>query len=144
MTSKISLLLPVLSLALLWAALTRPEFTGLVTGASGNVRGMDVLLETAEGTILPEDSVIEVSIGGQSRSMPVKAFISESGGAFELAEGANPDAGYVGPGYTGNHAYLVPAPAFNFSGFPRGVHPALVRVHYNGTVMASMERQLLI
>ena len=139
MTRKISLLLPVLSLALLWAALSRPEITGLVTGATGSVRGMDVVLETAEGTLLPEDSVIEVRIGEQSRSMPVKAFISESGGSFELAEGANHEAGY-----TGNHTYLVPAVAFNFSGLPRGSHAAHVSVLYNGTVLASRERQVLL
>jgi hypothetical protein len=144
MGAKISLTLPVLSVAILFLVFIRPEITGFVV-APDNVLRADIKVTTADGVILPADSEIEVSIGDLASSMPVSLFIQKSGGHYELVEGEVPELGYRGPGYAGNHTYILPISDFNLSGrVGQGMHIIRVEITYKGTIISENEREVLV
>lgn len=143
MSEKISLVLPVLSAAIISLIFIRPEITGFVVGA-GNVLYADIKVTTADGVILPALSIIEVSLGGEASSMPVSLFIEKSGKPYEFVEGKVPEIDYAGFGYTGNYTYIVPISEFNLSGMVEpGRHVIRVRISYNRTVISESEREIL-
>ncbi len=143
MGEKISFVLPVLSIAILSLFFLRPGITGFVI-APARVLNADIEVTTAEGVILPADSVIEVSVAGKNSSMPISVFIERSGGPYELVRGEVPEIGYSGPGYTGNHTYTVPVADFNLSmEMGRGMHVISVSITRNGTAISGNEREFI-
>lgn len=141
---KISILLPVLSIVVVALVFMRPEITGMVT-APVNVLRAEIKVTTADGVILPRESVIELNIGNESSGMPISLFIEKSGVAYELAEGEVPEIGYSGLGYTGNHTYTVPISEFNISRRV-GIGRSEIRVEitYDGSLVSGARTEVLV
>ena len=115
MSNRISIILPVISIALIYVLLARPEITGFVT-APGNILGAEIKVSTAEGVILPAGSVVKIELGDEASAMPLDIFIDKSGSPYELVRGEVQEIDYTGYGYTGNYSYVVPISEFNLSG----------------------------
>ena len=144
MVDNVSVVIPVISAAMLLLVLIRPEITGLAV-APGDVLQAGIQVTTAEGVILPSTSLVEVNVGGEVSSMPIGAFISKSGEPYEIADGEVPEIGYIGPGYTGNYTYTVPISEF---GLGRKVQPGRhvlgVKIIYDGVVISRSEREIVV
>ena len=83
--------------------------------------------------------------GGEASSMPISLFIERSGGPYELVEGEVPEIGYLGPGYTGNHTYMVPIAHFNLSReIGSGTHRIMVKIIHNCTVISEDEENVIV
>jgi len=144
MKEKISVLLPVLTITALLVIFARPQITGFVVGP-GSVLSADIKITTAEGVILPADSVVTATLSEESSSMPVSMFVSKSGGAYEFVNGNVPELGYDGWGYTGNHTYIVPLSEFNLTrALPGGEHSIGVKIEYNGYLISSTEERVVV
>jgi hypothetical protein len=144
MSRNISLVLPVLSLAIISLVFLRPGITGYVVVPGGMVNA-DVEVSTADGIVIPLDSTIQVSLGERCSSMPISSFIERSGEPFEISRGEVPVIGYIGPGYTGNYTYRMPISHFNLSlEIGPGIHRIWVRIIYNGTVISEDEEEVLV
>jgi hypothetical protein len=143
-SSRISILLPVLSTALVLVVLARPEITGLVT-APAKVIDAEIVITTAGGVILPGGAEIHVSLGGESSVMTVSEFIERSGQEGEIAEGEVPEIGYKGTGYTGNHSYAVPLSEFNISrNVGAGTSKISVEITFNGMAFSGAETEIVV
>ena len=144
MHGKFFILLPVMSAALIFLIFARPEITGFAVAPAGIVNA-DIKVTTADGVVIPVDSVVEARIGDEVSSMPVSVFISKSGEPYELSEGHVPEIYYTGPGYTGNHTYIVPISVFNLTRkLNRGVNMLNVKIIYNGLVVSETETEVII
>jgi len=139
--------LPLVSAAIIISLLLRPGMTGMVIG-SGAVPGAvpGIRLMTAEDSVLPIGSVMEIAVGNRTYSLKVADFINRSGGPYEVMDGMVRSTGYYGPVFTGKHAYILPlsevAPGLEEAG-ERHL-PVRVRVIYNGSVLAENETDALI
>ena len=144
---RVSIILPVLSITLVFVFLARPGITGFAVGqgVAGNSVNAEIRVTTAEGVFLPAGSLIEVGIGEEVSSMPLARFIEISGAPYELAVGGTPEISYSGPGYTGNHTYAVQLSEFKMDRpLGEGLHAIKVRVVYNGTVISQGEKDVLV
>ena len=144
MVNNVSVVIPVISAALLLMFLIRPEITGLAV-VPGGVLQADIEVTTAEGVILPSPSLVEVNVGVEVSSMQIEAFISKSGQPYEIVDGEVPEIGYTGPGYTGNHTYSVPISEFGLGRKVRpGRHALGVKIIYDGVVISRSEREIVV
>ncbi len=144
MGRNISLVLPAISIAIVSLFFLRPGITGFVIGP-GSMVSADIRVTTAEGVILPKDSIIQVSLGGRYSSMPLSMFIEKSGEPCDLVDGEVPGIGYSGPGYTGNHTYMIPISHFNLSReIGSGTHRIVVKIIHNGTVISEDEEDVIV
>ena len=134
MESRVSLLLPLVSVALLAAFSMGPELTGFAVAGGDGEKAM-ISVSTAEGVILPPQTNISVASGGCSGSLKLEEFISMTEEYFEIADGFQEELDYRGPGYTGNHTYKLPITAF-FNLPCRKYGEISVEVSYNGTLIS--------
>ena len=144
MKEKISILLPVLTITVLFVLFARPQMTGFLVGPE-SVVSADIKITTAGGVILPADSLVTVTLGEEASSMPISLFIQKSGGTFEFVRGSVPELGYEGWGYTGNHTYIVPLSEFNMTrAVGPGEHSIGVKIEYSGHLISSTEEKVLV
>ncbi len=144
MGSNLSLVIPAISLAIVALFFMRPGITGFVVAPGGMVSA-DIKVTTADGVILPEDSIIQISLGERRSSMPISSFIGKSGGQYDLVDGEAPEIGYSGIGYTGNHTYMVPISQFNISReILSGTYRIMVRIIHNGTVISEDVEDVIV
>jgi hypothetical protein len=135
MRKKISIALPVITIAVLFLFLLRPEMTGFVT-ITGDVPEAKIKVTITEGVFIPENSTVYVITGQEISGMPISVFIEKSSEPHDLVEGQVPEIGYKGLGYTGNHNYIVPISEFNLSDKIKGENIIEVKILYNGFVLS--------
>ena len=144
MDSRLSFVVPAISAAIIALVLMRPEITGFAV-SPGGIMQAGIMVATAEGVILPRDSVVTISIDEEEASMPVSAFISKSARPYELVEGEVPEIGYEGLGYTGNHTYMVQLSEFDLArDLQPGTHTLTVKITYKGVVISASEREIVV
>ncbi|MBN2330687.1 MAG: hypothetical protein JXC85_02630 [Candidatus Aenigmarchaeota archaeon] len=144
MTRNVSVVLPVISLAILSLFWLRPGITGFAVGA-GSVIDADVKVTIGEGVIIPVNSTVEVVLGGGSSTMPFSRFVESSGAPFEIVSGEVPEIGYRGPGYAGNHMYMIPVSHFNLSReVGAGTHLIKVRLLFDDALLSEGEEEVIV
>jgi hypothetical protein len=143
MEQRVFVIIPIISAALLFLVILRPGITGFIVMGS-DVVDASIRISTADGVILPKESVVEVSIGDRTASMPVEDFISGSGKAYELIEGDTPELHYSGLGYSGNHTYVLPLSDFNISReIGKGPSVLWVRLYYRDYLISEDREEVL-
>lgn len=73
-----------------------------------------IKISTHEFIVVPEDTVVEVSLDDISSTMTFKEFIEKTNVEYELVEGSFKDIDYSGYGYSGRHEYFLPISEFGF------------------------------
>jgi len=112
----ISFILPITSVLIiaLFLIFAKPTTTGLTVLETDNANiseertlEADVVLKTKEKEILPENTLIVVTINDKSASMNIKDFIFLCDKEYDYEFGRLESIDYEGYGFTGNHTYKL-------------------------------------
>lgn len=111
--------LPIASIFIIAGFLiSNPSITGFAVRE--NDYNMMIKISTYDFAVVPEDSVVQVSINDISSQKTFKEFIELSKGEYELIDGKFENINYEGMGYSGNHDYFLPISEFGFDNLKRG------------------------
>jgi|GEM_PF-5974910 len=137
---------PVMSLIIVLVLALQLDITGMITGVPDVNKQLSarVSIKVSEGMI-PEDSVVTVSLENQTSTMPLKEFIERSGSEYELEEGEIPEIGYNGYGYSGEDPFLLELSEFGLDlDLGPGEYTLITEIMYENFVISSTSEEILI
>jgi hypothetical protein len=139
---------PVVSIFLILALFLNTDMTGMIVGrgVSSEIKHLSAQVRIAiRENIIPEDSVVTVSLGNQTSSMPLKEFIEKSGEEYELKEGEIPEIGYEGYGYAGEDPFLLDLSEFGLDlDLEAGEYTLVTEISYGNFVISSTAEEIII
>ena len=99
-------LLPVVSVFIIGGFLIfNPSITGFITKDIENIPKVNV--ETRDDLVIPEDSLVVVSLDETKKSLALKEFIKKTQKEYKIQKGRLDFINYEGLGYTGNYKYSL-------------------------------------
>ncbi len=93
-------------------AFINPEITGFATIDQVKISS-DIRVELDPDVVMPEDSIVVVSINGEESTLTLDDFIKRTNQDYKYEQGSFPEIEYTGPGYTGNYTYTLTLEDFN-------------------------------
>ena len=106
-------LLPILTIfGFIAYAFINPEITGFATVNQVKISS-DIRVRLDPDVVMPEDSIVVVSIDGKESTLTLDEFVKKTGQEFKYEQGSFPELGYTGLGYTGNYNYILTLDDFN-------------------------------
>jgi len=139
---------PIVSIFLILALFLNPGMTGMIvgTGVPSEIKHLSAQVKiTIRENIIPEDSVVTVSLDDQTSSMSIKEFIEKSGEEYELKEGEIPEIGYEGYGYAGEDPFLLDLSKFGLDlDLEPGEYTLLTEISYENFVISSISEEIVI
>jgi len=106
-------LLPILTIfGFIVYAFINPEITGFATVNQVKISS-DIRVRLDPDVVMPEDSIVVVSIDGKESTLTLDEFVKKTGQEFKYEQGNFPELGYTGLGYTGDYTYILTLDDFN-------------------------------
>ncbi len=138
---------PIISIFIIVALFLNPGITGLITGTGGSseIKHLSAKVRiTVSENIIPEGSVVTVSLGDQSSGMPIKEFIERSGEEYEFKYGQIPEIGYEGYGYAEGH-YTLDLSEFDLDlDLEPGEYTLVTEISHENLVLSNTAEEILV
>ncbi len=138
---------PIISIFIIVALFLNPDITGLIIGTEGSseIKHLSAKVRiTVSDIIIPEGSVVTVSLGNQSSSMPIKEFIEKSGEEYEFKYDQIPEIGYEGYGYAEGH-YTLDLSEFDLDlDLEPGEYTLVTEISYENFVLSNTAEEILV
>jgi hypothetical protein len=123
--------LPIISILVIFGVLM---FNPNITGFAVKDYDIEIKISTYPNLVVPEDTIVEVTLDGVSKTMTFKEFIDKTGDEYRLVEGSFEDINYQGKGYSGRYDYYLSAKEFGFENLE--VKTLTVRVSYENYLIS--------
>jgi len=134
--------------------LSGSDMTGRAASLPPEEINAQIKVVTSPAKVIPPDSAVVVYLEGTSinatairrnASMGIGEFFRLSGRVPEIREGELPALGYYGMGYTGTGEYVINVSDFPIDRrLPPGNYTLRTAVSYKGSVIASMEKGIVV
>jgi hypothetical protein len=147
--SLISIIIPAASVMVFVLAFIflKPETTGLAVYSPEGQKlvNADVILKTKSTEVIPPNAIVEVKIDDKKAEMYISDFIKKTGKEYEVKQVDDPEMGFYGAGFTGDHAYNLSLSDFNIDrSIGIGEHVFITRIIYRGKVLYEKQDKIMV
>jgi hypothetical protein len=138
-------LLPIITVVIAISIISfNPSITGFSVKESKYLVSGKVMVFTDSRVVIPKNSIVEVAIDNETKSMNLSDFIIKNGSWYEEKTGAYPNISYYGQGYSGSHSYSLDLKEFNFGLFDsKDIYKLRIRVIYGKNILSETNQELI-
>jgi hypothetical protein len=137
-------LLPIITIIIIISVISfNPSITGFSVKDSKYQVSGKVVVFTDSSLVIPKNSIVEVAIDNETKSISLSDFIIKNGSWYEEKTGAYPNISYYGSGYSGTHSYSLDLKEFNFGLFDsKDTYNLRIRVLYGSNILSETNQEL--